>query len=174
MRMIPWMWWLEHGLTALMSAFTIYGYGFGRKDRYPHDKDGLYYLGLSIPVMEDACRLWMIINIEEMYQKVGSYIRVGDNGYVMIKDSTGRILMHPVQEQIGIDVIEGREEMYPDFDYTELIELIDHQLEGREDVEIYHSYWWADEVPRRVRKIGAYTPVRFQDDFFDCLRRNRL
>ncbi len=130
-----------------------------------HDGEGRYYLGLSIPVMEDECRLWMVINIEEMYQKVGSYIRVGDNGYVMIKDSTGRILMHPVQEQIGIDVIEGREAMYPDFDYSDLQELINHQLEGREDVEIYHSYWWADEVPRRVLKIGAYTPVRFQDDF---------
>lgn len=130
-----------------------------------HDGEGRYYLGLSIPVMEETCRLWMVINIEDMYQTVGSYIRVGENGYVMIKDSTGRILMHPVQEQIGIDVIEGREEMYPNFDYSELRELIDHQLEGREDVEIYHSYWWADEVPRRVKKIGAYTPVRFQDDF---------
>ena len=150
---------------AYVSVHHFMGTDSGGRIDILHDKDGLYYLGLSIPVMEDACRLWMIINIEEMYQKVGSYIRVGDNGYVMIKDSTGRILMHPVQEQIGIDVIEGREEMYPDFDYTELIELIDHQLEGREDVEIYHSYWWADEVPRRVRKIGAYTPVRFQDDF---------
>ena len=130
-----------------------------------HDGEDRYYLGLSIPALDGAGRLWMVINIKEMYQKVGSYLKVGDNGYVMIKDSTGRILMHPVEEQIGIDVIEGREEMYPDFDYSELTELIEHQMEGREDVEIYHSYWWADEVPRRVRKIGAYTPVQFQDDF---------
>ena len=51
--------------------------------------------------------------------------------------------------------------MYPDFDYTELIELIDHQLEGREDVEIYHSYWGADEVPRRVREDRGLHPGAF-------------
>ena len=164
--------WDDEGVLARAEVSRNYDsvYDFagnmpGSRINILHDENEQYYLGLSIPAIEDQCRLWIILNIEAMYQKVGSYIRVGENGYVMIKDSTGRILMHPVKEQIGIDVIEGREEMYPDFDYTELEELIDHQLEGREDVEIYHSYWWADEVPRRVLKIGAYTPVRFPDDF---------
>lgn len=127
--------------------------------------DRQFYLGLSVPGAEEGCRLAYVIHIERMYQKVGSYIRVGENGYVMIKDSTGRILLHPVKEQIGEDVIEYRKSQYPEFDFRELEELVAHQLEGREDVETYHSYWWADEVPGRVMKIGAYTPLWFPDDF---------
>ena len=73
--------------------------------------------------------------------------------------------MHPVKKQIGKDVISGREAMYPDFDLSELETLIEHQKQGREAAEIYHSYWWTDEVPQRVKKIAAYTPVWFQDDF---------
>lgn len=129
------------------------------------DEENQYYLGLSMPTLDGSLRLYFVINIERMYQKVASYIKVGENGYVMIKDSSGLILMHPVKKQIGADVIEGREKMYPDFDFTELTELINHQKQGKEAAEIYHSYWWADEVPKRVKKIAAYTPVWFQDDF---------
>ena len=129
------------------------------------DEENQFYLGLSMPTLDGSLRLYFVINIERMYQKVASYIKVGQNGYVMIKDSTGRILMHPVKKQIGKDVISGREAMYPDFDLSELETLIEHQKQGREAAEIYHSYWWTDEVPQRVKKIAAYTPVWFQDDF---------
>ena len=129
------------------------------------DEDNEYYLGLSIPTLDAGLRLYVVINIERMYQKVAAYIRVGSNGYVMIKDSTGRILMHPVKEQIGQDVISWRKSRYPDFDLSYLDALIAHQKAGMEGTEIYYSYWWADEQPRRVRKIAAYTPLRFGNDF---------
>ena len=129
------------------------------------DKHGTCYLSLSVLTLNGKFRLCYIIDIQEMYDRVGSYMKVGDNGYVMIKDSSGRILMHPVEEQLGINVIDGREQMYPDFDLSELEEMISHQLQGAEGVEIYHSYWWADDPPSPVRKICAYTPVWFADDF---------
>ena len=80
------------------------------------DEENQFYLGLSMPTLDGSLRLYFVINIERMYQKVASYIKVGQNGYVMIKDSTGRILMHPVKTHIGKDVISGREAKYPDFD----------------------------------------------------------
>ena len=58
------------------------------------DEENQFYLGLSMPTLDGSLRLYFVINIERMYQKVASYIKVGQNGYVMIKDSTGRILMH--------------------------------------------------------------------------------
>ena len=78
------------------SVYDFAGNTPGSRINILHDENEQYYLGLSIPAIEDQCRLWIILNIEAMYQKVGSYIRVGENGYVMIKDSTGRILLHPV------------------------------------------------------------------------------
>lgn len=147
------------------SVHCLTGAGDGAQIDILEDEEQRFYLGLSAPTIGGGRRLCFVINVEQMYSKVGSYIKVGENGYVMIKDSTGRILMHPVKEQIGVDVIEGREEMYPDFDFSELEDLISRQEEGREGVETYHSYWWADEVPTKVKKIAAYTPMRFGDDF---------
>ena len=46
---------------------------------------------------------------------------MGEKGYVMIKDSDGIILMHPVEAQIGIDVLADRKAMYPDFDFSEFV-----------------------------------------------------
>ena len=129
------------------------------------DQDDQFHLAISIPTLENDFRLFLVINIEQMYEKVASYIKVGENGYLIIKDSTGLILMHPVKKQIGADVIDGRKTLYPNYDLTELEKLIDHQMQGKEGVEIYHSYWWADEVPKRVKKIAAYTPLWFQDNF---------
>lgn len=129
------------------------------------DQDERFYLGLSMPTADDRLRMFLVIDINQMYAKVASYIRVGDNGYVMIKDSDGLILMHPAQNQIGENVIQGREAMYPEFDLTDLEQLIEHQKEGREGVESYYSYWWPQETPQRVRKTAAYTPVWFGDDF---------
>lgn len=129
------------------------------------DQDDQFHLAISIPTLENDFRLFLVINIEQMYEKVASYIKVGENGYLIIKDSTGLILMHPVKKQIGADVIDGRKTLYPNYDLTELEKLINHQMQGKEGVEIYHSYWWADEVPKRVKKIAAYTPLWFQDNF---------
>ena len=90
---------------------------------------------------------------------------MGENGYVMVKSSDGLIVMHQVDAQIGQDVLSDRKEMYPDFDFSELETLIAHQEEGRSGVEIYHSYWWAEDPPRPVRKVSAYDPVFIGDDF---------
>ena len=42
-----------------------------------------------MPTLDGSLRLYFVITIERMYQKVASYIKVGQNGYVMIKDPTG-------------------------------------------------------------------------------------
>ena len=103
--------------------------------------------------------------LDSVYEKTASYIHMGEDGYVMIKDSSGIILMHPVADQIGIDVLADRKVRHPDFDFSELEVLIRHQLEGRSDVEIYHSYWWADDPPTRVTKVSAYLPLYMGEDF---------
>lgn len=147
------------------NVYQLKGNGDGTGLDVLEDENGTCYLSLSVPALSKEFRLGYIIDIQEMYDWVGSYIKVGDDGYVMIKDSSGRILMHPSEEQLGINVIEDRQRMYPDFDLSELEEMISHQLQGIEGVEIYRSYWWADNPPSPVQKICAYTPVRLADDF---------
>ena len=49
--------------------------------------------------------------------------------------------MHPKGEQWGIDVIEGRKEMYPQLDLSSLEHMIEKQKEGGEGILEYDSYW---------------------------------
>lgn len=126
--------------------------------------------GIFMSVMaqdEDGYELYVLLDVKVMYEKMVSKIRLGDKGYVMVKDSGGIIIMHILKEQLGIDVIEDRKRMYPDLhiENTSLEDMIDNQKQGKEGVEIYSSYWWADENPSVTKKISAYTPANVGNGF---------
>ena len=90
---------------------------------------------------------------------------LGDKGYVMLKHSSGLIITHPVREQVGLDVLGGRRERFPDLDYADLERLVEEQKSGREGMFVYNSYWWSGDSPQRVRKMSAFLSVPIQDDF---------
>ena len=107
----------------------------------------------------------LVIDGQAYYQSMISGIRLGTNGYVVVKDSKGTILMHPAQEQWGIDVIYGRRQLYPDKDLASLEDMIDKQNQGQEGVSEYYSYWWTEPEAPRVKKISAYSPAPIGKDF---------
>lgn len=127
------------------------------------DESGAYYFCLSAEGRSGT--LLFYIPLQEVYNRTAAYIHMGEDGYVMIKDSAGIILMHPVKAQIGLDVLDDRKELYPGLDYSELELLVAHQLAGERGVEIYHSYWWADNPPSGVQKASAYVPAYIGNDF---------
>ena len=126
--------------------------------------DGKMYLVLRA-VLENGNSLSMVIRLEEYYQAMIENLRIGTSGYVVVKDSSGIILMHPEQQQWGIDVIEGRMSMYPELNLDSLSQMIDHQKQGQEGTEEYYSYWWTKEGYPRVKKICAYAPAWIGEDF---------
>ena len=65
----------------------------------------------------DGEQVCLVVNEEQYYNKIISDIKIGSNGYIVIKGSDGKILMHPDNGQWGIDVIAGRKKMYPDLDF---------------------------------------------------------
>lgn len=107
----------------------------------------------------------IVLKLEQYYQTLMRGLRVGTNGYMVLKDAEGVILMHPERAQWGIEVIDGRMEMYRNLDLESLRIMIDHQKEGREGVDEYYSYWWLKEGYPRVRKISAYCPVQTGENF---------
>ena len=110
-------------------------------------------------------RASMVISVKQLYELRIEKFRFGEDGYFVIKDSKGIILMHPEEKQWGIQVISGREKMYPGKDLSSLEKMISHQLEGKTGIESYSSYWWAKDGEPRSRKISAYAPTRLGDDF---------
>lgn len=116
--------------------------------------------------LDDGTKICLVVDAEAYYSQLISDIHVGTNGYVVIKNSDGIIIMHPSQEQWGIDVIEGRKEMYPELDYSSLEQMIDEQNSGESGLSEYYSYWWTKENLPRVKKISAYNPVEIGKDFW--------
>ncbi len=110
-------------------------------------------------------KLSLILNTERYFETMMEGLRVGKNGYVLLKDSKGVILLHPEREQWGIDAIQDREKLYPGLDLSSLQELINKQNRGEEGVDDYYSYWWMEPNQPRVRKICAYSPMYIGEDF---------
>lgn len=110
-------------------------------------------------------QLRLLLDLGDYYDKQIAQLQVGTNGYVLVKNSDGVVLMYPEDNQLGIDVISGREELYPGVDLTSLQELVDTQNQGGEGVMEYESYWWMDPDLPMVRKVAAWSPVHVGDDF---------
>lgn len=110
--------------------------------------------------------LCLAVDEEQYYRELISRIQIGTNGYIVVKNSKGLILMHPEREQWGIHVIEGRKKIYPDLDYASLEAMIMKQNKGKEGLSEYYSYWWSSSSLSKVKKIGAYAPVKVADDFW--------
>lgn len=102
--------------------------------------------------------LRMIIMLDDMYNMYVKNIQIGSKGYVSVKDSNGILLMHPKKEDLGINVMVARKSEYPDYDWSELENLVEEQKLGEKGTGIYHSIWYHDEKRDRIKKFSAYAP----------------
>ncbi len=128
-----------------------------------------FLLNIYEPVFDEGELKGIIssaINLDMIYDKLIAPVKVGEKGYALVKDQEGIIIMHTVKEQVGMDVIDTRKQVFPNLDYKELEDLIDAQLRGEEGTAIYHSYWWGDNVLEKAKKLNAYTPVRLGEHFW--------
>ena len=125
--------------------------------------DGRRYLGFCGAPENGLC---LVIDEEAYYSDLMSGLRVGTNGYLLVKTSTGRVVMHPDRSQWGIDVIEGRRERYPGLDLESLSNMVAQQIAEPSGVYEYYSYWWTHPDLPRVRKIGAHVHADLGDDFW--------
>lgn len=123
-----------------------------------------FYLKISAETSGGG-NLGLCLSIRSLYEKTASYISLGEEGYIMLKTSDGRILTHPAENQIGMYVITDRQKEHPEYDLTELQAMVERQLAGETGTAMYVSYWWPEDPPRRVRKVSAYQPAHLGDDF---------
>lgn len=136
---------------------------------YMHKDLKIFVVNIFQPVFVDEEFKGVIaisLSLDVIYDNLIAPVKVGQKGYVMVKDQEGIIIMHPVKEQVGMDVIESRKEAFPGLEYQELEKLVSEQLKGKEGTKIYHSYWWGDNVLKKTKKLNAYTPLKFGDYFW--------
>jgi len=99
-------------------------------------------------------------------QEMVKQIEVGQKGYVQIIDDDGWLIAHPMQEHVGKDIIATRKEVFPDYDWFELEEVVKKMKSGETGVATYHSAWWPDEEPGIVHKLTAFAPIRFGSELW--------
>jgi len=90
-------------------------------------------------------------------------IKVGKKGYAQMLDERGMILAHPKPQHLGKDIVAPRKERFPDYDWSELENIVEKMTKGEEGVGLYHSAWWTGEKLERVKKLTAYVPVHMGD-----------
>jgi signal transduction histidine kinase len=149
--------------TALAKRSTYIGNAYLDKEKQN------FILNIYEPVFDKGEFKGIVsaaINLSVIYDKMIAPVKIGEKGYAMVKDQKGIIIMHTVKEQVGMDVIETRKQVYPDLDYKELESLINVQLKGEEGTAVYHSYWWGDNVLKRAKKLNAYTPAKLGEHFW--------
>ena len=126
--------------------------------------DGQVYFLLKKKI-SDGKTVSLIMNAGEYHQSLVSDIRLGEHGYIVVKNSKGILLMHPVKAQLGKDAVEDRKSAYGIEDLSSLEQMLKQQYQGKTGVQEYSSYWWEQEHPTLVRKLSAFTPVYLGDDF---------
>lgn len=132
---------------------------------FAEDEAGSHYFVFQ-KTLDDGRTVRYAIDEDTYYEDVLAKVKIGRNGYLILKNSSGLILMHKNKDQWGIDVIEGRREMYPDLDYSSLEAMVKKQDEGGSGVLTYDSYWWTSKDKTKVKKISAYAEVPLGDDFW--------
>ncbi|MCC8075480.1 MAG: response regulator [Clostridiales bacterium] len=130
-----------------------------------NDTDGTHYLCIK-QKLDTGGYLCLVINEENFYSELISDIHVGTNGYIVVKSSENTVIMHPSREQWGINVIEGRMELYPNLDFSSLSEMVQKQVEEEVGIYEYYSYWWTDPDLPRVKKISAHVHASIGGDFW--------
>ncbi|MCD8220808.1 MAG: ATP-binding protein [Clostridiales bacterium] len=143
-------------LTELADGQSVWQY---------EDTSGKHYLVFQ-RMLASGVMIALAVDSENYYQQLISDIQIGTNGYIMVKNSTGVIILHPEEVQWGIHVINGRREMYPDLDFTSLEAMVEEQCQGNEGISEYYSYWWPNPDLPRVKKISGYAPAPIGDDFW--------
>lgn len=133
------------------------------------DQPGHFVVNVLEPVFLDGEFEGMLISsldLNEVYESLLKPVKVGQKGYIMVKDQNGIILMHPAKGQVGIDVIETRKELYPNFDFKDLENLINLQMSQKEGTMVYYSYWWTDKEPKRIKKLNAFSRAYIGESFW--------
>lgn len=116
---------------------------------------------------EEKKYLIILMSMGEIQKYLNTVIAdKGDRGYIALKTEEGYIISHKNPEQIGLHMVEGRKEHYPELDLSYLDKLAEMQLSGQEATYVYDSYWFSEEPVRKGKKVATFTPLYLDQEFW--------
>ena len=137
---------------------------------YPyHDRNDTLSINIVEPVIiknKISGIIFGKIKLENMNELLLKPVKIGEYGYAVVKNSSGKILMHPSKGQVGDFVITSRKKKYPDLDYAGIASLFKKQTSQKEGFHVYNSYWWPQDTLELTKKINVFSRINFSDDFW--------
>ena len=93
-------------------------------------------------------------------------IKFEKKGYASVKTSNSVFIMHPKADQLGQDVLRLEKRKYPNYDWSDLENMFNKQMNGERGTGVYKSVWVTDEKPELTLKFNGYSPAFFGNDFW--------
>ena len=122
------------------------------------------YIGKEIDTKEGLYQLCFAMNLETLYKNSVAKVKIGKNGYSVVKDQNLYIIMHHAKDQIGLDALYDRERLYPELNYSSMHAWLEKQASEDSGTGVIDTYDWADETHPRVQRVVAFRAIYIQGE----------
>ncbi|MBI5582229.1 MAG: cache domain-containing protein [Deltaproteobacteria bacterium] len=113
-----------------------------------------------VPSHQFAGYIYLLLDRNELVTRMIKDIRSGKTGYVWAIDNQGNFISHPVEEFIGKNAFEIREQRGPKISFDQINRIQkEKMLQGESGASWYVSGWHRG-VQGNIKKLIAYAPVR--------------
>lgn len=122
------------------------------------------YIQKEIDTKEGLYQLCFAMNLEALYKNSVAKVKIGKNGYSVVKDQNLYIIMHHAKDQIGLDALYDRERLYPELNYSSMHAWLEKQENEDSGTGVIDTYDWADETHPRVQRVVAFKAIYIQGE----------
>lgn len=122
------------------------------------------YIQKEIDSKEGIYRLCFAMNMEALYKNSVAKVKIGKNGYSVVKDQNLYIIMHHAKSQIGLDALYDRERLYPELNYSSMHAWLEKQKTEDSGTGVIDTYDWSDETHPRIQRMVAFQAIYIQGE----------
>ncbi len=125
-------------------------------------------ISICYPVFKDKKFIGIIR--EMLYLRtitaITNSFHIEGNSYAQIFDSNGTVIAHPDTAQIGKNVIAFRQQKFPNYNWSDMKDIVAQMASGKTGTGTYHSIWWNEEKPIFAKKLTAFAPVKIENQLW--------
>lgn len=99
------------------------------------------------------------IEVNNIYTKFIQNLNIGKYGYAIVNDLNGKIIMHPIKDNISLNVFNIKKDLKNKHEISEFSKVVEEQLKLNTGVHIYYSKWWLQKKMQIFKKTSAFTPI---------------
>ena len=122
------------------------------------------YIQKEVDTKEDIYRLCFAMNLKALYENSVAKVKIGKNGYSVVKDQNLYIIMHHAKTQIGLDALYDRERLYPELNYSSMHAWLEKQKNEDSGFGVIDTYDWSDEAHPRIQRVVAFRAIYIQGE----------